>query len=312
MIFHYLWGIQPNLWIHTAFYVSVWPTAFSLEQQGVRSLQYSTSAWLLGGIGFIHFFWGCQSIFIIDIFQIGKAELFPKGLLLHWRQVTFVFLWLMLHLLFWAINVNIAENASELPPEKFLVSLCIFSKNLFLLHSGFVENHHNVPSASTEFQTLVLPPQASKHLRLLPSLWERWGKKETSGEPLAPAEGLGCRRRCSQEGWGGTGLLSEDRWSTNARSKEAWDASKLLQWRLITSSLLQWRLIAWAAVGLNCRKEMGAVMTPNLALLRSREAGGSGILQVDFWESHFPFSLGLMAPSYITVLVWGLFCPTSS
>lgn len=55
--------------------------------------------------------------------------------------------------------MNIAENASELLPEKVLVSLCIFSKNLFLLHSGFVENHHNVPIASTEFQTLFCLPK---------------------------------------------------------------------------------------------------------------------------------------------------------
>lgn len=42
-----------------------------------------------------------------------------------------------------------------------LVSLGIFSENLFLLHAGFVENHHNAPIISTEFQFPTLPADSS-------------------------------------------------------------------------------------------------------------------------------------------------------
>lgn len=42
-----------------------------------------------------------------------------------------------------------------------LVSLWIFSKNLFVLHAGFVENHHNAPIISTELQFPTLPADSS-------------------------------------------------------------------------------------------------------------------------------------------------------
>lgn len=38
-----------------------------------------------------------------------------------------------------------------------LFSLWIFSENLFLLHAGFVENHHNAPIISTELQFPTVP-----------------------------------------------------------------------------------------------------------------------------------------------------------
>lgn len=47
-------------------------------------------------------------------------------------------------------------------------------------------------------------------------------------------------------------------------------------------------------------------------LFSSDKAGESGRPQMDFWESHFPFSLCFMSPGNIILLVWVLHWPTSS
>lgn len=40
--------------------------------------------------------------------------------------------------------------------------------------------------ASTEFQTLLLPPEVIRHLQLPPSFWKAWGARERSENILAP------------------------------------------------------------------------------------------------------------------------------
>lgn len=255
------------------------------------SLTYSLSSWVRGNevSAVLHFFlvfegYRFHSVFEatsqISVLTLSKMEkqhwtwLFLKDFSCLWMQVTIGFLWLMLLLLFIAINGNTNENVFQSLPDKVLVSLWIFSNNLFLLHSNFVENHHSAPKASTEFLTLLLPPQVIRHLQLPPSFWKTRSTRERSGKILAPAG------------------EQKDRHLGGMRGHRAAEWGQVMQGSQLDDHLLQWRLTTWAVVWLRCRKKMDLVMTLSNALFRSGEAGENEILQVVFWRYKFPFSPG--------------------
>lgn len=144
----------------------------------------------------------------MSVFTLSKLRnqhwtwLFFRGLLLHWRQVTFGFLWLMFLLLLGVINGNTAENADSSQPVnlmwEFIPPPCWLCGKSWQCSNYFYWT--SVSHSSIKFFLCFLEPTNTSDYFLPHGRDER-----------ASAVGLGCRLRGSQERCEDTGLLCEER-----------------------------------------------------------------------------------------------------
>lgn len=123
-------------------------------------------------------------------------------------------------------------------------ALWIFSENLFLLHAGFVENHHNAPTISTELQFPTLPADSSfaflsqQTLQTASFLVGETGHEGGVWKSLSSCWRAGERGKSSRRDVGTRGCCMRTGnagWSVN-------DSSRLKA------------APSWAASGLSCRK----------------------------------------------------------